>query len=131
MLHAGWRGLAAGIVSEGVRALRELGDQGPLSTAIGPGAGPCCYEVDEAVLEPLRTRRRDWREFLQNDRGSNAQLDLKALVGRQAAESGIPSEHITVVNVCTICHPALFYSYRREGRVNGTMLSGIALVSRG
>jgi len=55
---------------------------------------------------------------------------LKALVRRQTSEIGIPQEQITVVNVCTICHPALFYSYRREGRVKGTMLNGISLVSR-
>ena len=45
--------------------------------------------VDEAVLAPLRTRRQDWPALLRNDRGSKAQLDLKALVGRQAAESGV------------------------------------------
>jgi polyphenol oxidase len=49
MLHAGWRGLAAGIVAEGVRALRELGSDGPFEAAIGPGAGGCCYEVGEEV----------------------------------------------------------------------------------
>jgi copper oxidase (laccase) domain-containing protein len=41
MLHAGWRGLAGGIVGEGVAALRELG-AGAFGAAIGPGAGPCC-----------------------------------------------------------------------------------------
>lgn len=132
-VHAGWRGALAGIVPKTIQSMvARFGVQaGDLRVSIGPSAGPCCYEVDEAVLAPLRTRRQDWPALLRNDRGSKAQLDLKALVGRQAAESGIPSAHITIVNVCTICHPALFYSYRREGRVNGTMLSGIALVPRG
>jgi YfiH family protein len=131
-VHAGWRGALAGIVPKTIQAMHgRFGIQaGDLRVSIGPSAGPCCYEVDQAVLEPLRSRRQDWRGFLQNDRGSKARLDLKALVRRQAAESGIPSERITVVNVCTICHPALFYSYRREGRVKGTMLNGIALASR-
>ena len=101
-----------------------------LRVSIGPSAGPCCYEVDDAVLEPLRSGRSDWASLLRDDRGSKARLDLKALVRRQAADTGIRSEQITTVNVCTICHPALFYSYRREGRVNGTMLNGITLVSR-
>jgi len=101
-----------------------------LRVSIGPSAGPCCYEVDQAVLEPLRHGRQDWPALLHDDQGSKARLDLKALVRRQAAETGIPHEQITVVNVCTICHPSLFFSYRREGRVNGTMLNGIALVSR-
>ena len=131
-VHAGWRGALAGIVPKTIQAMAgRFGiEAGDLRVSIGPSAGPCCYEVDQSVLEPLRTRRRDWSEFLLNDRGNKARLDLKALVRRQAADGGIPSEHITVVNVCTICHPALFYSYRREGRVNGTMLNGIALVSR-
>src|SRR5438034_5882304 len=49
MLHCGWRGLAGGIVAEGAAALRELGDEGPLTAAIGPGARGCCYEVGEEV----------------------------------------------------------------------------------
>src|SRR5205085_11675771 len=51
VLHAGWRGLAAGIVDEGIRAVRELGSAGPVQAAIGPGAGACCYEVSEEVRE--------------------------------------------------------------------------------
>src|SRR5205807_8035757 len=51
VLHAGWRGLAAGIVDEGVRAVRELGSAGPVQAAVGPGAGACCYEVSEEVHE--------------------------------------------------------------------------------
>jgi copper oxidase (laccase) domain-containing protein len=101
-----------------------------LRVSIGPSAGPCCYEVDQAVLEPLRGGRPDSSSLLREDRGTKARLDLRSLVRRQAVEIGIPPEQITVVNVCTICHPALFYSYRREGRVNGTMLNGITLVSR-
>ena len=49
MVHAGWRGLAAGVLEEGVRAVRELGGEGELVAVIGPGAGPCCYEVGEEV----------------------------------------------------------------------------------
>jgi YfiH family protein len=131
-VHAGWRGALAGIVPKTIQSMVARFDiqAGDLRVSIGPSAGPCCYEVDQAVLEPLRSRRQDWPALLQNDEGNKARLDLKALVRRQTAESGIPSEHITVVNVCTICHPSLFYSYRREGRVNGTMFSGIALMSR-
>ena len=50
-LHGGWRGLAAGIVAEGVAAVREVGGEGPVTAAIGPGARGCCYEVSEPVQE--------------------------------------------------------------------------------
>lgn len=131
-VHAGWRGALAGIVSKTIElmASRFVIQPSDLRVSIGPSAGPCCYEVDDAVLEPLRRSRRDWVSLVRGDCGSKARLDLKALVRRQTSEFGIPQNQITVVNVCTICHPTLFYSYRREGRVNGTMLNGISLLSR-
>ena len=61
-LHGGWRGLAAGIVEEGVTALRELGAEGEIHAALGPSARGCCYEVGEEVharvRRPRRARRR-------------------------------------------------------------------------
>jgi polyphenol oxidase len=131
-IHAGWRGALAGIVPKTIEhmAARFSIEAADLRVSIGPSAGPCCYEVDQAVLDPLRHGRQDWPALLHDDQGSKARLDLKALVRRQAAETGIPGEQITVVNVCTICHPSLFFSYRREGRVNGTMINGIALLPR-
>jgi YfiH family protein len=104
MLHAGWRGLAAGVIGEGVRALREVGGSGAISAAIGPGAGPCCYEVGEEVLavfgEPGPT------------------LDLKAIARAQLERSGAGVVHD--VGLCTICSaPALFFSHRRDHGVTG------------
>jgi copper oxidase (laccase) domain-containing protein len=55
-------------------------------------------------------------------------LDLKALIRRQVEEEGVSAPSVSSVNLCTICHGELFYSYRREGLVNGTMVSGITLV---
>jgi polyphenol oxidase len=131
-IHAGWRGAVAGIVPKTIQLMvsRFAIDETDVRVSIGPSAGPCCYEVDEAVLAPLRRGLLDWQSLLRDDRGVKARLDLKALVRRQTAQIGIRPEHITAVNLCTICHSDLFYSYRREGRVNGTMLSGIALVPR-
>ena len=57
MVHAGWRGLAAGVLEEGVLALRELGGEGDIAAIIGPGAGPCCYEVGEEVHARVRGSR--------------------------------------------------------------------------
>jgi polyphenol oxidase len=131
-VHAGWRGALAGILPRTIQTMVARFDLQTrnLRVSIGPSAGACCYEVDEAVLDPLRSSRADLSSLLRDDRGTKARLDLKSLVRRQTVESGVPFEQITVVNVCTICHPALFYSYRRDGRVNGTMLNGIMLVSR-
>ncbi len=52
-VHAGWRGMAAGVLEQGVAVLRELAGPGEALAAIGPCAGSCCYEVGEEVLSAL------------------------------------------------------------------------------
>jgi purine-nucleoside/S-methyl-5'-thioadenosine phosphorylase / adenosine deaminase len=110
MLHAGWRGLAGGIVGEGVRAIRELGADGPLEAAIGPGAGGCCYEVGDEVHEVFAAHGDRVR------RGRN--LDLKAIARDQLERAGVETVHD--VELCTICSDeALFFSHRRDRGVTG------------
>jgi len=59
-----------------------------------------------------------------------AHLDLKALVKEQAQALGAAPKSITTINLCTICHEDLFFSYRREMKFNGTMVSAIGLPMR-
>lgn len=116
MLHAGWRGLAGGIVAEGVAALRELGVSGSLAAAIGPGAGPCCYEVDEDVHAEFADRELDIRT------GRN--LDLKAIARAELERAGVAVVHD--IGLCTICSdPSLLFSHRRDGGVTGRQ-AGVA-----
>lgn len=96
--------------------------------AIGPSAGPCCYEVDEPVLSKLREVFSDWQAVVRPVAANKAHLDLRAFVRRQALADGLSADRIAMVNACTICQPDLFFSYRREGVVNATMVSGIALL---
>ena len=119
MVHAGWRGLADGIVAEGVRALRELGADGPLEAAIGPGAGGCCYEVGEEV-------HREFAEYGDGvRRGRN--LDLKAIAREQLVSAGVSAVHD--VALCTICaDESLFFSHRRDRGVTGRQ-AGVAWLS--
>jgi polyphenol oxidase len=110
MVHAGWRGLAGGIVAAAVRALRDLGADGPLAAAIGPGAGPCCYEVGEEVHEVFA----DYGDDVRNGRN----LDLKAIAREQLERAGVQTVHD--VGLCTICRgEALFFSHRRDRGVTG------------
>jgi YfiH family protein len=114
MLHAGWRGLAGGVIAEGVRALRELGSRGPLQAAIGPGAGPCCYEVSEDVHAA----------FAVHDARRGDNLDLKAIARAQLEQAGVGTIHD--IDLCTICaDPTLFYSHRRDHGLTGRQ-AGIA-----
>jgi len=131
-VHAGWRGAVAEIVPKTIDLLVERFHvtEADLRISIGPSAGPCCYEVDEPVLSALRQRMPEWESVVRGAEGGRARLDLKKLVRRQVERVGIAPAHVTAVNLCTICHDDLFYSYRREGRVNGTMVSGITLMPR-
>ena len=131
-VHAGWRGAVAGIVPATLAKMhREFGSEpAALHVGVGPSVGPCCYEVDEPVLNPLRAGLPDWRSVVRGTERGKAALDLRALVRRQAESAGVAEERIRTVSVCTGCHPDLFYSYRREGRVNGSMVSGIMLTGR-
>jgi YfiH family protein len=109
MLHAGWRGLAAGILEEGARMVRLQGGRGQLQAAIGPGVGVCCYEVGEEVQRAFASYGAEVV------RGRN--LDLAAVARAQLARAGI--EHAHDIGLCTYCHPELFFSHRRDRGVTG------------
>jgi polyphenol oxidase len=128
-VHAGWRGAVDGIVPKTLATMAaEFGTAlESVRMVIGPSAGDCCYEVDGAVLAPLK-KRYPYASLVIRETGRNrAVLNLRDLVRRQAQAAGVHHERIWAVNVCTICHPHLFYSYRRDGTVIGTMTSGIML----
>jgi len=128
-VHAGWRGAVAGIVSRTLSTMAAEFGTAPESVrmAIGPSAGDCCYEVDGAVLSPLKNRYPYASLVIRETGRGRAILNLRGLVRRQAEAAGVHHEKIWAVNLCTICHPHLFYSYRRDGAVIGTMISGIML----
>lgn len=129
-IHAGWRGAVAGIVPRTVALLvdRFGATVEGLRMAIGPSAGPCCYEVDEPVLSKLREVCPGWESVVKPVAANKAHLDLRAFVRLQALTDGLQTERIAMVNACTICQPDVFFSYRRDGVVNATMVSGIALL---
>lgn len=105
MLHCGWRGLAAGIVE---RALAGFGDGEPVAAAIGPGIGPCHYEVGPEVLDA----------FADLDGVADGRmLDLKAVAAAKLRAGGVA--HVHDVGRCTYCEPDAFFSHRRDAGVTG------------
>lgn len=101
MVHAGWRGLAGGILAAGAEAVEAT------AAAIGPGIGPCCYEVGNEVLAAFA----DLGEGVARER----MLDLPEAARRSLARAGI--ERIESAGLCTSCEEELFFSHRRdEGR---------------
>jgi polyphenol oxidase len=110
-LHVGWRPAAAGIVAEGVKALRDVGGTGPITALIGPGARGCCYEVGDEVHA----------RFAGYDARRGRNLDLPAVIRAQL--EGEAEVHDT--GLCTMCRPDLFFSHRRDGGLTGRQ-AGIA-----
>jgi YfiH family protein len=109
-VHAGWRGLAGGILAEGVRALRDLGAAGAVRAAIGPGAGVCCYETGPEVHAAFARYGAGARD------GDHA--DLKHVARRQLEQVGVAEIHD--VGLCTLCAPrGMFFSHRRDGAATG------------
>jgi hypothetical protein len=122
VVHAGWRGLASGVVAEGVMAVRELGDDGAgrLEAAIGAGAGPCCYEVGEEVHGAFAAHPA---AVHTGDGGRN--VDLKAIASDQLRAAGVAAVHD--LGICTICSES-FFSHRRDDGVTGRQ-AGLAWLS--
>jgi hypothetical protein len=119
--HAGWRGTAQGVAGVAAGALVASGsDPGDLIAAMGPAAGPCCYEVGEEVREAFGTEGKPF--FHAGPRG-RPHLDVPAANRAQLQAAGLRPERIHHVDDCTICQPDLYHSYRREGREGGRMIS--------
>jgi hypothetical protein len=127
--HAGWRGAIGGIVPRTIQTcVEKFGSEiGNLHVAIGPSIGPCCYEVDSPVIAPLHADYPAWQGVLQKTSDGKGMLDLKQFLWHQVLSSGIPERQVERMEYCTRCREDLFFSYRREGKVIGTMMSGIML----
>ena len=102
MAHCGWRGLAAGVVARAATAVDAE------AAAVGPGIGPCCYEVGDEVLA----------EFADLDGVADGRmLDLSAVARALLERAGVEATEIS--GLCTKCNPDLFYSHRRDGERTG------------
>jgi len=111
-VHAGWRGTAARIAAKAVEAMgSRLGTRpADLHAAIGPGIGKCCYEVGPEVMA----------RFGRQGRGG---LDLAAENRKQLEEVGVTPERIYASNLCTMCRPEEFHSFRRDQEAAGRLHS--------
>jgi YfiH family protein len=116
-VHAGWRGTMARIAAHAVAAMAtEFGARPErLRAAIGPGIGKCCFEVGPEVAagfdEPVPGE------------GRRAHVDLAAANRRQLLEAGVTASAIVASNLCTLCQPDEFESYRRDREKAGRMYS--------
>jgi hypothetical protein len=109
MVHAGWRGLASGVITAGVSALRGAGTTGELAAAIGPGAGACCYEVGREIHDAFA----GFPDAVHH----GSRIDLAAIARYELERAGVRTVHD--ISLCTMCHPEFFFSHRRDDGVTG------------
>jgi YfiH family protein len=111
MVHAGWRGLAGGIVGAAAEAVEAS------TAAIGPGIGPCCYEVGEEILDAFAD--------LGDGIAAGRMLDLPEVARRLLARAGV--DRVESADLCTSCERELFFSHRRDHGRTGRQ-AGIAWI---
>ena len=111
-VHAGWRGLAQGVLASAVRELSRARFRDPSAAEafIGPAIGPCCYEVDEDVA--LQVESSSGAEVVIRRAEAKPHLDLHLAASRQLAELGLG--RISRVDCCVRCDSG-WWSYRRDG----------------
>jgi YfiH family protein len=106
VVHVGWRGLLANMIESAVSSLGGTA----LAAAIGPAIGPCCFEVGDDVADPFRAR-------FGGEIVSGGRLDLWRAAEEALREAGVA--RVERVDLCTACHPDLFFSHRRDGKPRG------------
>lgn len=128
LAHAGWRGTVEAAARVAVDALVEAGGQPRgLLAAIGPSIGPCCYEVDAPVIDPLAAAFPDaWREWVMAAGPGKWMLDLWKANEDQLKKAGLSDAQIDNPRLCTACRTDLFFSYR-GGRGQGRLVAVAAI----
>ena len=128
--HAGWRGTITGTAVATLAAMAEAYGSRPaeVRVGIGPAIGPCCYEVDAPVLEPLQQRHPGLFDAVTRaSRPGHRMLDLPEANRLQLLAAGVQAEHIEALPYCTACRTDLLFSERKEGRPSGRFGAIIAL----
>jgi polyphenol oxidase len=129
-VHAGWRGTAAGVAADAVRALVHLGvDPSTLVAGLGPSIRSCCYQVDARVRDVF-ARSESWdlaESAFEADGEGHWRLDGPGINRRLLERAGVPADQIHDSGLCTACDLSRFYSYRAEGAGTGRLIAGIAV----
>jgi YfiH family protein len=123
IVHAGWRGLSAGIIENTFDTLRQT--WGTVSSDavawIGPAIGGCCYEVGPEVAE-------HFPNCVTPGESERSMLNLRTATKQRLAAAGLLSENVTGLDLCTCCRGDLFFSHRRTTGKGGKTTGRQALL---
>jgi len=121
-LHAGWRGLAAGVIEHTVEAMQQPGES--LLAWLGPAIGPAVYQVGDEVREVFLNHDKQAQAAFQLDPEGGWKADLYRLARQRLAERGVTA--VYGGDACSFSDAERFFSYRRDG-VTGRMATLIWL----
>ena len=130
-VHAGWRGVAMGLVGKTVRTMKEAFGTEPknLLCAIGPAIGQCCFETDDDVPQAMRAALGAEAEPFMQRQGEKWHIDLKGINAHWLRRAGVVK--IDICPHCTGCRQDLYWSHRKVGAARGAQVAMIALEERG
>ena len=124
-IHAGWRGIIAGIAEQGICAMERLGaKRREIKVALGPSIGQCCFEVDEELAQRFGREVAGSDRYARPGQPGKSHLDLRAIVTDQLTRAGLAPESIISVGPCTKCANDRYFS-RRANASSGLQLSFI------
>lgn len=117
VIHAGRKGTQRHIVSKTLSILSTTYGCRPQDVvmALGPAIGGCCYEVDDACIEPFRKNYPCWKDFVTANSENRFMLDLLRANEMDGMQAGISKDNIHRSGECTSCNNDRWFSYRREG----------------
>ena len=130
--HAGWRGTAAGIAAVTVEKMVEAFGCRPedIVAGIGPSIGYCCFEVDRPVYEAFCRVPVFGAGCFSADLNDKFHINLQEVNRRWMLRAGVKAENITVTDLCTKCHPDVFWSHRVTGDARGSLAAFIAIADK-
>ncbi|WP_311238936.1 MULTISPECIES: peptidoglycan editing factor PgeF [unclassified Xanthomonas] len=112
--HAGWRGLADGMLERSVAAMRTPASR--LIAWLGPAAGPQAYEIGQDVFDAFVADDAQAQAAFIATRPGHWRVDLYALARQRLQRAGVPASAIHGGGLCTISDPQRFFSHRRDRR---------------
>lgn len=124
--HAGWRGVAGGVISAAVAQLCRFAPPRALVAAIGPCIGACCFEVGDEVVAAIDDAAPGDASLARPGPTGRPHVDLRLAVRRQLRALGVDDARIEDVGGCTRCDAETYFSFRRDGALSGRHLGAIA-----
>jgi YfiH family protein len=121
-IHCGWKPIVTGIAVKAVNIMSESNDTDPgeIIAAMGPSAGPCCYEIGAEVAGHFKS------DYISR-RNGKLYADLRGELRYRLIHSGMISNNIEIISDCTICNKSLYFSHRRDRKLSGRMMGYIMM----